>query len=967
MDARVVMTTALSTGQDIVFSLSTKTNENKLIIDFGDGLPEERIVNIADTEIRGKVGLSKIISIYTLSEDSHISKLNLQNDSLISLSINDNETTNIDCSHNLFRISTLPDKKANWETYIYAPQLDVRIKSALLPMDTIDLHQDLEHNAIATTYKWKSESGRILIEGTDYTLTQGIIRFIKSQDDSIYCEMTNASFPDLILKTSKTKVNKVLPVIILESEQIVYNGSNLNITPANQYNTVNNTPLPLTYRYIREDGWDKAYALNAGEYRVIAYFAGDEVHQAATSNVVSLTVEKATPDLVLTAKNVRYTGSSVIMEKPTITGSSTTDNLLQSLNYRYLGFRETTYAVSENAPKDVGIYKVIVSSAGDADHQPVSKSVTMAITDRGIVRTMSDATFTYDGTAKNLTVYTGADEDVAVKYIYEGTMTNDVPYGPSSQAPVNAGIYTVEALVANDTVPLIANLIIKRKEPVFQIENKMTTYTGTPVVIDTKVIEPISALYIQTYKGKGSTVYNESLYPPSAIGLYTVTTTFVGNANYLPAKRKSNLSIVNENIPTLSIKSKNVVYSGTGQSIDPVKVESDVNSVKLSYTYSNERYPASAIAPTAAGTYLVTASIDTNDNIITQSLQAILTIDKAQQFITFAQDQFNNRQLVDEQFDLSGSSSVGEPIMFNSGNPNIANVRSNTSVMINTLGTTTIIARANENSNYKAATPVIRTLDITSSDVSIHSLIINGEEHAIGERYVVACGYESDYVDVAIETGISAVLSIENQFRVDVTQPMVKNINFTITSQDGKMTQSYTLTIEKRFKFEEVVNTRLNNTFIASANAYNYNFASYKWYMRRTDTDVFEGVGTGVTYTVPSGSVFGESDMYYLELTTSGGEVLRTCEASPILKKMNMTIYPNPVKPGEECYVSTDIDDDMISEGCIEIYSITGVYISKIKMTQRLTALPTTLSPGTYIIRVVTKRNFVLKGKLIVK
>lgn len=967
MDARVVMTTALSTGRDITFNLSAKTDSTKLIIDFGDGLPEERIINNTDTEVKGRVGESRMISIYTLSEDSHISALDLQNDSLSSLVINDNEITNVDCSYNLFRISTLPDKKARWNTYIYAPQLDIPIKSTLLPMDTVDLKQDVERNSITTIYKWKSKSGKTLIEGTDYTLTQGITRFLKAQDDSIYCEMTNATFPDLILRTSKTKINKILPVIMLESEQSVYSGLNLYITPANQYNTISNTPLPLTYRYIREDGWDKAYALNAGEYKVIAYFAGDEVHQAATSNVVSLTVEKATPDLLLTAKNVKYTGAAIIMEKPAVTGSSTADNLSSSLDYRYLGFRETIYPTSENAPKDVGIYKVIVSSAGDADHQPVSKSVTMAITNKGAVRTMSDATFVYDGTAKYLTVYTGTEENVSVKYRYEGVMTNDVPYGPSDQAPINAGIYTVEALVANDTIPLIANLIIKRKQPVFEIENKIATYTGAPVTINTRVIEPINALYIQTYKGKGSTVYDESLYTPSAIGLYTVTTTFVGNANYLPAKSKSNLSIVNETIPTLSIKNKTVVYSGKRQAIDPVKILPDINSVKLSYTYSNINYPTSAIAPTEAGAYLVTASIDTSDNAIAKSVQAIFTIEKADQTINFSQQLLNDRQLVDEQFDISATSSSAEPVAFNSGNPKIANIRSNQTVLINTLGTTTIIARAGENTNYKAATPVIRTLDITSSDVSIHSLLINGEEHDISERYVVLCSNESDYLDVAIETGINAVLSIESKFQVDVAQPMVKNINFTITSQDGKMTQAYTLTIEKRFKFEEVVNTRLNNTFIASTNAYSYNFTSYKWYMKKADAETFEEVGTGGTYTVSSGSAFGENEKYYLELTTSAGEVLRTCEGIPVLKKMNMTIYPNPVKSGEECYVSTDIDDDMISEGYIEIYSITGVYISKVKMTQQLTALPTTLSPGTYIVRVISKRNFVLKGKLIVK
>jgi hypothetical protein len=61
-----------------------------------------------------------------------------------------------------------------------------------------------------TIYAWKYQNGTSLVKGIDYDINNGITVFLKSQPDSVYCEMTNASFPDMTgpdaLKTTYTKI-----------------------------------------------------------------------------------------------------------------------------------------------------------------------------------------------------------------------------------------------------------------------------------------------------------------------------------------------------------------------------------------------------------------------------------------------------------------------------------------------------------------------------------------------------------------------------------------------------------------------------------------------------------------------------------------------------------------------------------------------------------------------------------------
>ena len=70
-------------------------------------------------------------------------------------------------------------------------------KEAQAPMqitaegDKVDLSSQAKLGETATVFTWKKADGTALVEGTDYTVADGVFTFLNAAED-IYCEMTNA-------------------------------------------------------------------------------------------------------------------------------------------------------------------------------------------------------------------------------------------------------------------------------------------------------------------------------------------------------------------------------------------------------------------------------------------------------------------------------------------------------------------------------------------------------------------------------------------------------------------------------------------------------------------------------------------------------------------------------------------------------------------------------------------------------
>lgn len=130
--------------------------------------------------------------------------------------------------NNNFKFSTLPVFDIhNPMNYKYTPQKDVEIT---VDGGKVDLSSEYMVAENPTVYTWTTESGATLVEGTDYTIDNGVTTFMKNFDENVYCSMINAAYPELTLKTIGVKPETTGIGGITSGEGIKVENGNIVIT-----------------------------------------------------------------------------------------------------------------------------------------------------------------------------------------------------------------------------------------------------------------------------------------------------------------------------------------------------------------------------------------------------------------------------------------------------------------------------------------------------------------------------------------------------------------------------------------------------------------------------------------------------------------------------------------------------------------------------------------------------------------
>jgi len=157
------------------------------------------------------------INLVHVSKSTSLSYLKCIDNSLTSLDLSANTALlQVKCDSNYLTIASLPLKESSWTTYLYAPQKRIILpKRQFDTYEAIDLKNQASRAGKSSVFTWKTKSGNTLVDGTDYTESSRIFAFLKYQTDSVYCEITNETFPDLILETSRFAVQ--LPTSISET------------------------------------------------------------------------------------------------------------------------------------------------------------------------------------------------------------------------------------------------------------------------------------------------------------------------------------------------------------------------------------------------------------------------------------------------------------------------------------------------------------------------------------------------------------------------------------------------------------------------------------------------------------------------------------------------------------------------------------------------------------------------------
>lgn len=420
-------------------------------------------------------------------------------------------------------------------------------------------------------------------------------------------------------------IGKANAVIVINTLTHVYDG-----TP--KAATVSTTPGTLTVNVTYDGG--AAPPTNAGSYAVVATVTGSTLYQGSAN--ATLVIGKATGIVSLTGLTQVYDGTARAASASTIPaglavaltyngsatppvntnayavvasivdanyqGSSTgTLNIvkgnaavmLTKLTATYDGTPKAagatttppglptvfTYNGSSTPPTDAGNY-VVVGTVVDPNWQ-VSSTGNLTIGKATAAVSLNNLTQTYDGTAKS----------IAVTTIPAG-LACDVTYGGSAQPPVNAGGFPVVATINDRNYEGTATntLTIAKAQVALTLGGLTRTFDGLPKSA-TATTTPSNLPVAFTYSGLST--------PPANAGTYVVVGS-VSDTNQQGSA--SGILTINKATATIALSNLNQGYTGSSRSVTATTTPSNL-SVILTYN-------AVAFAPTNAGNYVVSATIN---------------------------------------------------------------------------------------------------------------------------------------------------------------------------------------------------------------------------------------------------------------------------------------------------------------------------------------------------------------------
>ncbi len=182
-----------------------------------------------------------------------------------------------------------------------------------------------------------------------------------------------------------------------------------------------------------------------------------------------------------------------------------------------------------------------------------------------------------------------------------------------------------------------------------------------------------------------------------------------------------------------------------------------------------------------AGNATITATQAGNQNYQPGQGNFNVAVDLANQSISF--DFLDPKQFDDASFDLTASSTSGLPVTYTSGNESVATISGSTVTIVG-VGSTTITASQDGNSNYYAAGSVNRTLNVSKADQSITFDPIN--DLIVGEMILVeataSSGLPVDYAVSGPATLVGSQLTTTGLGTVTVTASQSGDANYNAAS-----------------------------------------------------------------------------------------------------------------------------------------------------------------------------------------
>ena len=408
---------------------------------------------------------------------------------------------------------------------------------------------------------------------------------LKNAPRGLYETFASATFAGDIdyIRTSVVPdvlVGKGTPVITWPAPAPIIYSFPVNSTQLNA--TAN---LPGTFSYSPSSG----SLLPAGERTLsVTFTPTDTVNYNATTATRTLTVNKATPNVVIEgAGSWAYTGS------PRAAVGKVKDRFNVVIATPAL-----TYNGSPDPPVMPGEYTVVATFPGNANYEAGSASATLTITKSTVDIQINVNDATYDGQPHPAGVtVSGLPPDFFAP--------DSVTYNGSTDNPVNAGTYTVVATFNGTAIYEAATatrtFVIRKAMPTVTVNGGTFTYNGQPHPA-TGSVTGIGEAPI----GTPTFAYDGGAALPVTVGTYEVVATYAGSANYEPATATTAIAILHATAVLDWPLPQTIVY---GTPLGQAQLNATAN-VPGTFTYS----PAVGTVLNAGAAQVLTATFTPADS-----------------------------------------------------------------------------------------------------------------------------------------------------------------------------------------------------------------------------------------------------------------------------------------------------------------------------------------------------------------
>lgn len=396
---------------------------------------------------------------------------------------------------------------------------------------------------------------------------------------AVVASLTNTNY-EAPNATGTLVINKAAATLTLGNLTQTYDGSPKAASAAT-------SPAGLSGVSLTYDG-STSPPTAAGSYTVVASLTN--TNYEATNGTGTLVIGKASATITLSNLVQTYDAS------PKQVSANSSPAGLAGVSILYNG--------ASTAPTNAGSY-AIVASLDNANYEAPDALGTLVVGKATATLTLADLSHTYNGSPKTATVASSPDGLTGISLTYSG----------AAAPPTEAGNYAVVASLTHPNYQApdaSGTLVISQAPATLSLGDLSHTYDGSPKAAST-ISGPVGLNGI-------AITYNGSAASPINAGTYTVVAALTNN-NYAAPNATATMTI-GKATATVALGSLQHSYNG-----DPKAATATTSPAGLSVQFAYSQNSSPVGAPTGAGIYEVTATID--DTNYQGSASDVLSIAKA--------------------------------------------------------------------------------------------------------------------------------------------------------------------------------------------------------------------------------------------------------------------------------------------------------------------------------------------------